>query len=114
MRTRKCRRRPKNIWPGIAAYSSTDIKIRRALPERCGCAACRWRLLQSILSVENIAANVGPLLDGRTGQSSRDLISVSVAAAECMVADALTKIVFALREKSRGFAGAVSGGCIVA
>jgi len=49
---------------------------------------------------------VGPLLDGRTGQSSRDLsrdlISVSVAAAECMVADALTKIVFALREKSAG------------
>jgi FAD:protein FMN transferase len=45
---------------------------------------------------------VGPLLDGRTGQSSRDLISVSVAAAECMIADALTKIVFALREKAAG------------
>ena len=43
---------------------------------------------------------VGPLLDGRTGQSGRDLISVSVAAAECMVADALTKIVFTLREKA--------------
>ena len=43
---------------------------------------------------------VAPLLDGRTGRSSRDLISVSVAAAECLIADALTKIVFALREKS--------------
>jgi Membrane-associated lipoprotein involved in thiamine biosynthesis len=43
---------------------------------------------------------VGPLLDGRTGQSGRDLISVSVAAAECMVADALTKILFTLREKA--------------
>ena len=43
---------------------------------------------------------VGPLLDGRTGQSARELISVSVGAAECMVADALTKIVFALREKA--------------
>jgi thiamine biosynthesis lipoprotein len=45
---------------------------------------------------------VGPLLDGRTGQSGRELISVSVAAAECMAADALTKIVFALREKAAG------------
>jgi thiamine biosynthesis lipoprotein len=44
--------------------------------------------------------SIGPLLDGRTGQSSCELISVSVAAAECMVADALTKIVFALREKA--------------
>jgi FAD:protein FMN transferase len=45
---------------------------------------------------------LGPLLDGRTCESSRDLISVSVAAAECMVADAMTKIVFALREKAAG------------
>jgi thiamine biosynthesis lipoprotein len=43
---------------------------------------------------------VSPLLDGRTRQSVRELISVSVAAAECIVADALTKIVFAVREKA--------------
>jgi FAD:protein FMN transferase len=43
---------------------------------------------------------VTPLLDGRTRQSGRELISVSVAAAECMAADALTKIVFVLREKA--------------
>ncbi len=45
---------------------------------------------------------VSPLLDGRTGQPARELISVSVAAAECMAADALTKVVFALREKAAG------------
>jgi thiamine biosynthesis lipoprotein len=45
---------------------------------------------------------VGPMLDGRTSQSACELISVSVAAAECMVADALTKIVFALREEAAG------------
>ena len=45
---------------------------------------------------------VGPILDGRTSQSACELISVSVAAEECMVADALTKIVFALREKAAG------------
>jgi thiamine biosynthesis lipoprotein len=43
---------------------------------------------------------VAPLVDGQTGQPGRELISVSVAAAECVVADALTKIVFALREKA--------------
>lgn len=48
---------------------------------------------------------VSPLVDGCTGRSGRELISVSVAAAECMVADALTKIVFALREKAAGLLG---------
>lgn len=43
---------------------------------------------------------VAPLLDGRTRQSGRELISVSVAAAECTTADALSKIVFLLREKA--------------
>jgi thiamine biosynthesis lipoprotein len=45
---------------------------------------------------------VTPLLDGRTGQSKRELISVSVAAAKCMAADALTKVVFVLRENAAG------------
>jgi len=45
---------------------------------------------------------VSPLLDGRSGQTARELISVSVAAAECMVADVLTKVVFALRAKAAG------------
>jgi thiamine biosynthesis lipoprotein len=43
---------------------------------------------------------VSPLLDGRTGQVARELISVTVAAAECMTADALTKVVSTLREKA--------------
>jgi FAD:protein FMN transferase len=43
---------------------------------------------------------VSPLLNGRNGRSVRETISVSVAAAECTVADALTKIVFTLREQA--------------
>lgn len=46
------------------------------------------------------AQYVSPLLDGRSGQTARELISASVAAAECMVADALTKVVFAVREEA--------------
>jgi FAD:protein FMN transferase len=43
---------------------------------------------------------VSPLLDGRTGRAARELISVTVGAAECMTADALTKIVFALHQRA--------------
>jgi FAD:protein FMN transferase len=43
---------------------------------------------------------LSPLLDGHTGRSVHELISVTVAAAECMTADALTKIVFVMREKA--------------
>ena len=45
---------------------------------------------------------VSPLLDGCIGRSAQEQISVSVAAAECMIADALTKIVFVLRERAAG------------
>jgi FAD:protein FMN transferase len=48
------------------------------------------------------AQYVSPLLDGRSGRTARELISVSVAAAECLVADALTKVVFAIREDAAG------------
>ena len=40
---------------------------------------------------------VSPILDARTGRAACDLISVTVGAANCMTADALTKVVFALR-----------------
>src|SRR4030095_13573925 len=45
-------------------------------------------------------AVISSLLDGRTCRSSRRLISVSVAASVCMIADALTKIVFVAGAKS--------------
>jgi len=43
---------------------------------------------------------VSPMLDGRTNRAACDLISVTVGAANCMTADALTKAVFALREQA--------------
>jgi thiamine biosynthesis lipoprotein len=45
-------------------------------------------------------AVISSLLDGRTRRCSRKLVSVSVAAPVCMIADALTKIVLVLQEKS--------------
>jgi FAD:protein FMN transferase len=43
---------------------------------------------------------VNPILDARTGRAACDLISVTVGAANCVTADALTKVVFALREQA--------------
>jgi thiamine biosynthesis lipoprotein len=43
---------------------------------------------------------VSPMLNGRTGRATCDLVSVTVAAASCMTADALTKAVFVLRERA--------------
>ena len=42
----------------------------------------------------------GALIDGQTRRTMTDRVSVTVAARDCMTADALTKIVFALREKA--------------
>jgi thiamine biosynthesis lipoprotein len=42
----------------------------------------------------------GALIDGRTRRSVKSSISVTVAAGDCTTADALTKIVFMLREKA--------------
>src|SRR5215831_18313740 len=49
---------------------------------------------------KNRRCYVSPILNARTGQAARDLISVTVGAANCMTADALTKVVFALRERA--------------
>jgi len=43
---------------------------------------------------------VSPLIDGRVSESVQKSISVSVAADDCMTADALTKVVFALGEEA--------------
>jgi len=43
---------------------------------------------------------MSPILDARTGRAACDFISVTVGAADCMTADALTKVVFALRREA--------------
>jgi FAD:protein FMN transferase len=61
------------------AIATSGIYFARAKNRRCG---------------------VSPMLDGRTGRAACESISVTVAAANCMTADALTKVVFALRDKA--------------
>jgi thiamine biosynthesis lipoprotein len=49
---------------------------------------------------KNRCRYMSPILDARTNRAAYDLISVTVGAANCMTADALTKVVFALRERA--------------
>jgi thiamine biosynthesis lipoprotein len=47
---------------------------------------------------QRVSCGRSPLIDGRTHRPVSDKASVSVYASDCMTADALTKIVFALRD----------------
>src|SRR4051812_27096949 len=61
-------------------------------------ALLEWRDFASARS--QLRECVSPILDARTGRAACDLISVTVGAANCVTADALTKVVFALREQA--------------
>jgi len=79
--------------PGQPAFAAAAVRLSARALATCGAYFARRR---------HRGQHVSPLVDGCSGRSTRDLISVSVTAAECMVADALTKIVFAMREQAAG------------
>ncbi|HEY2143319.1 MAG TPA: FAD:protein FMN transferase, partial [Candidatus Udaeobacter sp.] len=99
-----------NAGGDLRVFGSTSQLIHLRHPAQPTRVARAVRLREGAMATSGIYFErrkyrgnyVAPLLDGRTGQSGRHLNSVSVAAAECMVADALTKIVFTLREKAAG------------
>jgi thiamine biosynthesis lipoprotein len=97
-----------NAGGDLRTFGSTSRLIWVRHPAEPRRAAGAMRLRECAMATSGIyftrrkerGRYVSPLLDGRTGRSARELISVSVAAAECMPADTLTKIVFVLREKA--------------
>ncbi len=97
-----------NAGGDVRTFGSTSQLIHVRHPAEPARAAGIVRLRERAMATSGIyftrrkkrGRYVSPLLDGRTRRSARELISISVAAAECMQADALTKIVFALREKA--------------
>jgi thiamine biosynthesis lipoprotein len=99
-----------NAGGDLRTFGPASQLIHLRHPTDPACAAGAVRLRERAMATSGIyferrkhhGRYVSPLLDGSTGQSVRELISASVAAAECMVADALTKIVFALREEAAG------------
>jgi FAD:protein FMN transferase len=80
---------------GIAKGFAVDRAVGPT--EFCGMLRVRDRAIATSVTY----FSPGTLIDGRTHRGLTSSISVTVAARDCMTADALTKIVFALREKKR-------------
>ena len=91
-----------NAGGDIRVFGSTSRKVHLRDPKSPA-------QFSAILGVRNraIATSAtyfapGTLIDGQTRRSLTSSISVTVAARDCMTADALTKVVFALRERAAG------------
>ena len=99
-----------NAGGDLRVFGSTSQIIHLRHPSKPTQVAGAVRLRERAMATSGIyfarrkyhGRSISPMIDGRTGRSSRELISVSVAASDCMTADALTKIIFALREKGAG------------
>jgi len=97
-----------NAGGDLRVFGSASQFVQVRHPDRPRRAAGVVRLRERSIATSGIyfartrnrGRRVSPMLNGRTGRAACDLISVTVAAASCMTADALTKVVFALRERS--------------
>src|SRR5262245_55425343 len=97
-----------NAGGDLRVFGSASQIVHRRHPAQTKHAAGAVRLRERAIATSGIyfartknrGRGVSPILNARTGRSARDLISVTVGAPNCMTADALTKIVFALRERA--------------
>jgi FAD:protein FMN transferase len=97
-----------NAGGDLRVFGSASQLVRLRHPAEPKRAAGAVRLRERAIATSGIyfarrkngGRCVSPMVDGRTNQAASDLISVTVSAANCMTADALTKVVFALRERA--------------
>jgi FAD:protein FMN transferase len=97
-----------NAGGDLRVFGSACQLVHLRHPAQPNCAAGAVRLRERAIATsglyfagtKNRGRCVSPMLDGRTSRAQRDLVSVTVSAANCMTADALTKVVFALRERA--------------
>jgi len=97
-----------NAGGDLRVFGSASQLVHVRHPAQPRRAAGAVRLRQRAIATSGIyfartkerGGYVSPMLDGRSRRAARDLISVTVAAANCMTADALTKVVFALRRQA--------------
>jgi len=82
----------------VFGSSSREVHLRSAISPAVLSEVLRLR--NRAIATSATYFEPGALIDGRTRRSLKSSISVTVAAGDCMTADALTKIVFALREKA--------------
>jgi thiamine biosynthesis lipoprotein len=94
-----------NAGGDLRVFGSASQLVHLRHPSQPNRAAGAVRLRERAIATSGVYFSrtktrrryVSAILDTRTGRSARDLISVTVGAADCMTADALTKVVFALR-----------------
>jgi FAD:protein FMN transferase len=99
-----------NAGGDLCVFGSASQVVHLRHPSKPAQVAGAVRLRERAMATSGIyfarrkycGRSVSPMIDGRTGRSLRELISVSVAASDCMTADGLTKILFVLREKAAG------------
>jgi thiamine biosynthesis lipoprotein len=97
-----------NAGGDVRVFGSASQLVHLRHPAQPNRAAGAVRLRERAIATSGIyfartknrRRRVSSILDGRTGRAACDLISVTVGAANCMTADALTKVVFALRERA--------------
>ena len=93
-----------NAGGDLRVFGSASQLVHLRHPKQPNRAAGAVRLRERAMATSGIyfartnpRGCVSPILDARTGRAACDLISVTVGAANCVTADALTKVVFALR-----------------
>jgi thiamine biosynthesis lipoprotein len=97
-----------NAGGDLRAFGSASHIVHLRDPLQPNLATTAVRLRERAIATSGIyfarskhrGRRVSPILDARTGRGARDLISVTVGAPNCLTADAMTKIVFALRERA--------------
>jgi thiamine biosynthesis lipoprotein len=97
-----------NAGGDLRAFGSRYRLVHVRDPAQPLCAAGAMRIRERAIATSGVyfalkkhgGHFVSPMLDGRTGRAARELISVTVGAADCITADALTKVVFVLREQA--------------
>jgi FAD:protein FMN transferase len=95
-----------NAGGDLRVFGSASQLVHLRHPKQPNRAAGAVRLRERAIATSGIyfarrtnrGRCVSPMLNGRTGRAVCELISVTVGAADCMTADALTKVVFAQRE----------------
>jgi FAD:protein FMN transferase len=91
-----------NAGGDIRVFGSTSRKVHLRNPKSPAQFSAILRVRNRAVATSATYFAPGALIDGQTCRSLTSSISVTVAARDCMTADALTKVVFALREKAAG------------
>jgi FAD:protein FMN transferase len=89
-----------NAGGDLRAFGSASRKVHLRSPTSPSVLPGMVRLSNRAIATSATYFEPGVLINGQTGRAMSDLVSVTVAARDCLTSDALTKIVFALREKA--------------